>query len=909
MHNDQAVMKSRILFKVGAIFFLLLLLFACDLTGIIGGGTPPGKDVAAPSVTGTTPTNDKKPIWSWTVTQDTSAVAYQLDTSSGAWTTVQPIVMSFSPSYDLTDGNHTLYVKAQNGSGFWSKNAQFTILVDTVPPNPPVVSAEVSADAARPQWSWVGSTGTVGFRYQLDAEASDAWTEVGAVTKIFQPAENLSLAVHTLYVQAADSAGNWSVSGSFAVNLDPDAPELGGTTPTSLTTPTWTWTIASEAQAVAFTYQLDGGPDWVEVGAGVRSFTPSNPLSEGSHTLTLKAKDQNGAWSSGVSFTIVIDETPPSSPAFSGGAGSTTERRPVWSWTGSADTVRYRYQLDGENQGAWIEVDSQTRQYQPLNDLSFATHILYVQAADCVGNWSASGSCAKTIIPSAPVVSGVGYTTSKTPTWNWTIPEGAVGIAYQLDSTSGEWTAVLTSVLSYTYSGSPILLDGGHTLYVRAQVASVWSAVSQWTTVIDTVPPDAPVVLGTTPTGEKRPLWKWSPPDDATSGIGMYRYQLDSILGLWIEVPATTTEYRLPFVMEGPHTLYVQAADKAGNWSTSGSLLIDPIWHNQTLDSNSSTAAQDVAVSINSVGNPGMCYADSATSSLFLIQWNGSAWQKQTLDSGGAGSFVSFSYDRKGFKNIAYTDPSGFSLKCIYYDLYSYSEDVREVVETSASARITRVRLATDWGPRPRIIYTREGAITRFVVNQQAGMTFFDPTGTGGEWTPSISSDNSGATRLMTFTSTDIRQRVWNPTNGGWQSATTIAWISASSSCCSAVAVDGPLNGAVRQLIAYSTSASEVWYIKENASGWDSPQRVRTGSSSQVGTVGIAFDSKNSRPVIVYTIGSDLYCALLNGGIWQEELVDSGVAKCVSMTVDSMGVVHIAYYDGASGHLKYAKRD
>jgi hypothetical protein len=54
--------------------------------------------------------------------------------------------------------------------------------------------------------------------------------------------------------------------------------------------------------------------------------------------------------------------------------------------------------LDGQADGAWVTVDSSVKSFTPAVDLTEATHTLYVQARNSVGNWGPSGSKATTIM-------------------------------------------------------------------------------------------------------------------------------------------------------------------------------------------------------------------------------------------------------------------------------------------------------------------------------------------------------------------------------------------------------------------------------------------------------------------------------------------------------------------------------
>ena len=73
-----------------------------------------------------------------------------------------------------------------------------------------------NVDFYRPQWYWNTSIDYDGFRYQLNSERG-AWTDVAR--GYYQPVANLEPGTYTLYVQACDSAGNWSLSGSATIDL------------------------------------------------------------------------------------------------------------------------------------------------------------------------------------------------------------------------------------------------------------------------------------------------------------------------------------------------------------------------------------------------------------------------------------------------------------------------------------------------------------------------------------------------------------------------------------------------------------------------------------------------------------------------------------------------------------------
>ena len=87
-------------------------------TGIIYDTVAP----AAPTVSGTTPTTDRTPTWSWTSGGGggNGTFEHQLDSTAGVWTSTT--ALSQTPGGDLALGNHTLYVRERDNAGNWSTN-------------------------------------------------------------------------------------------------------------------------------------------------------------------------------------------------------------------------------------------------------------------------------------------------------------------------------------------------------------------------------------------------------------------------------------------------------------------------------------------------------------------------------------------------------------------------------------------------------------------------------------------------------------------------------------------------------------------------------------------------------------------------------------------------------------------
>jgi hypothetical protein len=546
-----------------------------DTLSVSYDSTPP----SAPAVTGTTPTNDATPAWSWTSGGGgdvPNKFRYQLDGTEGSWT--ETGAFGFTPAADLVEGAHTLYVQERDAAGNWSAGESVAISVDLSPPAAPAVSAATPTNDTTPAWTWTpGGGGDGNYRVQIDS-SSGAWTYVTG-TGYSAPAA-LAAGSHSLYVEERDAVGNWSAAGSFAVLIDltpPSPPTVMGSSPTNDTTPTWSWN--SYDGDGFFRYQLDstsaGG--W-SAETTATSYTPASVLSVGNHTLYVQERDTAGNWSpTPGSFLINIDTALPNAPIVSA-TSPTNNTMPTWTWTGGGGgNGKFLYALDSTTRpaGAGSAVNS----YTPSSALSQANHYLCVWESNAAGSWSGYGYAwilVDTTPPTAPVVTGTTPTNNAKPTWNWTAGGGGSGtFRYQVDSTSGAWTT--TTALTFT-PASALSVNATHTLYVQERdAANNWSASGSSAVLIDTTPPVAPVVTGSgnpvagyidrTTTNNTRPTWSWTP---GGGGNGLYLWAMDTTVR-----PAGTgsavTSYQPPSAISAAtHYLCVWESDAAGNWSPYG---------------------------------------------------------------------------------------------------------------------------------------------------------------------------------------------------------------------------------------------------------------------------------------------------------------------------------------------------
>lgn len=145
---------------------------------------------------------------------------YQLD-GSGNWTPTNE-VLNLS---GLTDGNHTLSVRALDAAGNVDPTpANYTWTVDTTPPDTSIVShPNMLTNSTSATFTFHGTdalSGVAGFAYQLDGGNWTATTSPLTLT-------NLADGSHTLLVHAIDAAGNVDPNpASYTWTVDTVPPQI-----------------------------------------------------------------------------------------------------------------------------------------------------------------------------------------------------------------------------------------------------------------------------------------------------------------------------------------------------------------------------------------------------------------------------------------------------------------------------------------------------------------------------------------------------------------------------------------------------------------------------------------------------------------------------------------------------------
>jgi Tfp pilus assembly protein PilP len=514
-----------------------------SITGTVGNGKP--TDDTRPEIKGKADANAKVNIYdSGTIIGQATADA------DGNWT--------FTPSSDLTEGNHSFTAKIVDGAGVEGQpSAPYTIVVDTTPPDAPrftigydgvgPVIGEFSDGAIindnRPKLSGAGAepntkvgiyqNGTLVATVTADAGGQWSWKATDA----------LADGTYTFTAKTTDIAGNVSAaSEAFTITVDtvaPDAPKIDSITDaqepitgnvskdgfTNDTTPTLK---GSGAEANSIVRIYDGATMIGEVNAdadGNWSYVPVNPLSNGPHTFTVASVDGAGNVSAkSEAYKITVDTLAPSSPSITNvlddvGAvlgtvanGKTTDdTKPRLSGSGAESGSIVKIYDNGTYIGETIANANGTWAFTPTTDLAEGAHSFTVTATDKAGNesgesiaWAITVDLTPPVKPEITAVyddvaPGIGNVPDGQPTNDPTPTlngKGEVGSTIRIY----EGTVLLgetTVRANGTWSFTTPLQEDGLRVFTVTSVdeaGNVSAPSDSWSVVISTIPPEIPKI-------------------------------------------------------------------------------------------------------------------------------------------------------------------------------------------------------------------------------------------------------------------------------------------------------------------------------------------------------------------------------------------------------------------------------
>ena len=136
-------------------------------------------------------------------------------------------------------------------------------------------------------------------------------------------------------------------------------------------------TFSADDEGATFECRVDDG-DWVECSS---PFEPASDLSDGEHTISVRATDAVGNTGEPDSTTFVVDASPPDTTITSGPSGTLYNDPAVFHFESSEPNSTFECRLDG---GEWLPCES-PKTY-PAAGLTQGGHTFAVRATDALGN-------------------------------------------------------------------------------------------------------------------------------------------------------------------------------------------------------------------------------------------------------------------------------------------------------------------------------------------------------------------------------------------------------------------------------------------------------------------------------------------------------------------------------------------
>lgn len=148
-----------------------------------------------PVVTGPSTSPSTKPTWTWTSGGNGNGTyRYKLDNDDLSSDAIQSTASVFTPTNDLTETDHTLYVQERDDAGNWSNAGSYKISIQ-IPPATPTISATSAVESVTLAW-----TQDTGITYTLYwATTSGVTNGSSAISNVSSPFTHRSVTAGTTY--------------------------------------------------------------------------------------------------------------------------------------------------------------------------------------------------------------------------------------------------------------------------------------------------------------------------------------------------------------------------------------------------------------------------------------------------------------------------------------------------------------------------------------------------------------------------------------------------------------------------------------------------------------------------------------------------------------------------------------
>ncbi|WP_232805998.1 non-fimbrial adhesin SiiE [Salmonella enterica] len=717
----------------------------------------------------------------------------------------------FTPGNTWADGSYTLTVKVEDKAGNTNYSAPLTVVIDTQIAidgvelvNDSGVKGDNMTNDDRPHFRVTVPTDVNEVRLSIDG--GNSWVQatpgVAGSWEYIWPTD-LADGQYTLTVEATDKAGNTVTKTiDFAVDTTLSVPVIvldsaddtgiQGDNMTNSTQPTFALQhIDDDAVRVTVSVEHGGVTTTFDAtkGTGGWSFTPTGAWADGDYTLSVSVEDKAGNTSHSASLTVTVDtQIAINNIELVNDSGIpndnlTNNVRPHFQVTVPTDVNVVRLSIDGGK--TWFNATQSATpgawDYIWPDDVADGGYTLTVEATDKAGNKTTQEldfTIGTTLsVPTLSLdsaddsgIAGDNITNVKTPGFTLnnidtdvsrvTVEVMHNGIKQEvpLVQTGGQWRFAPTSDWA----------DGDYILTVKVEdrAGNVKQSAPLTVTVDTHIAIDRIELVndsgipGDNLTNEARPHFQVTVPADV-NGV---RLSIDGGK-TWFDATQSATpgvwDYTwLTNVANGPHTLMVEASDKAGNKTTQKlDFIIDTMLSEPTitLDSADDSAAGD---NITNVKMPGFTLGNidaDVTKVVVTVAHDGKNQQIELIKNGGVWRFT---------PGAAWTD-GDYTLTVKVEDKAgntNYSAPLTVTIDTQTS--IDRIELLNDTGivgdnltneARPQFHITVPTDVNSVQLSLDGGINWVNATLTSdGVWEYIWPTDLVENTYTLTVKATDV---------------------------------------------------------------------------------------------------------------------------------------------------------
>ena len=717
----------------------------------------------------------------------------------------------FTPGNTWADGSYTLTVKVEDKAGNTNYSAPLTVVIDTQIAidgvelvNDSGVKGDNMTNDDRPHFRVTVPTDVNEVRLSIDG--GNSWVQatpgVAGSWEYIWPTD-LADGQYTLTVEATDKAGNTVTKTiDFAVDTTLSVPVIvldsaddtgiQGDNMTNRTQPTFNLQhIDDDAVRVTVSVEHGGVTTTFDAtkGVGGWTFTPPTSWGAGDYTLSVSVEDKAGNTSHSASLTVTVDtQIAINNIELVNDSGIpndnlTNNVRPHFQVTVPTDVNVVRLSIDGGK--TWFNATQSATpgawDYIWPDDVADGGYTLTVEATDKAGNKTTQEldftidttlSVPTLSLDSADDsgIAGDNITNVKTPGFTLnnidtdvsrvTVEVMHNGIKQEvpLVQTGGQWRFAPTSDWA----------DGDYILTVKVEdrAGNVKQSAPLTVTVDTHIAIDRIELVndsgipGDNLTNEARPHFQVTVPADV-NGV---RLSIDGGK-TWFDATQSATpgvwDYTwLTNVANGPHTLMVEASDKAGNKTTQKlDFIIDTMLSEPTitLDSADDSAAGD---NITNVKMPGFTLGNidaDVTKVVVTVAHDGKNQQIELIKNGGVWRFT---------PGAAWTD-GDYTLTVKVEDKAgntNYSAPLTVTIDTQTS--IDRIELLNDTGivgdnltneARPQFHITVPTDVNSVQLSLDGGINWVNATLTSdGVWEYIWPTDLVENTYTLTVKATDV---------------------------------------------------------------------------------------------------------------------------------------------------------